>query len=189
MKAKSSAILVVLASVCGTAIGHASTSTSEATAHVLVRVTPSITVSSPRMVIIDLKDRQTDSPIRSQVQFQVRANTQEVELQVACTDLCKAGDPSSPYKIPVAGAGVQIIYEHAGGTAGGDRLLPWQPVSSVGLLPAGWTGAATEIGVFRTATATFSQNVTVDVSWHAPAANLPTGEYRGFVRLIGMVQP
>jgi hypothetical protein len=189
MKAKSPAILVTLALGCGVALAHASTNASEATAHVSVRIAPSIAVSEPRAVIIDLRDHQVDSPIRTQVQFLVRANTQEVELQVACTDLYKAGDPASAYKIPVAGIGAEIGREHGDKMAGGSRLLQWQPAPPTGLLPAGWTGAVTEVGAFTTSAATFTENVTVGVSWHITDSALPTGEYIGFVELIGMVRP
>ena len=64
-----------------------------------------ITVSGPAVVAVDLHDHQIGSPIPANVRFLVSANAQEVELQVACTDLYKAGDPTSAHRIPVAGAG------------------------------------------------------------------------------------
>ncbi len=106
MRAKSSAILVALG--CGVACAAASTHTSQAAAHVFVRIAPSIAVSGPKTVIVNLRDHEAGSPIRSEVQFQVRANTPEVEMQVVCTDLYQAGNPSCAYRIPVAGTGAQI---------------------------------------------------------------------------------
>ena len=37
--------------------------------------------------------------------------------------------------------------------------------------------------------ATFSQNVAVEVSWQTTDPNLPLGEYRGYVKLIGLIRP
>ena len=190
MKAKSPAILVALALGCSAALAQSSVNAGSATAHVFARIAPSIAVSEPRAVRIDLRDQEAGCPIVSEIQFLVRTNTQEVELQVACTDLYWAGDPSCAYKIPVAGTGAKIVCEHASETPPGDRLLQWQPAPPTGLLPGGWTGAVTEVGTFTTSTAgTFTQNVTVGVSWHATDLDLPTGEYSGFIKLIGMVRP
>jgi len=190
MKAQTGVMIVAL--VVGGSVPRADAAhgTSSATARVYATVVPSITVSEPRIVTIDLQEHQMDAPIGTQVQFLVRANTQNVELQVACTDLYRAGDPSSACKIPVGGLGVDVAHEHHDARIGGSRLLPWCSAPLVGLLPPGWTGAVTEVGLFQTTAApTFTQNVTVGVSWQPPGPNLPIGEYTGFVRLIGMVRP
>jgi hypothetical protein len=157
---------------------------------VVVQVPPHITVSAPALVSVDLQDRSISSPISASVRFLVSANTQEVELQVACTDLYRAGDPTSAYRIPVAGTGARITCAHGHASADGNSLLPWQHSPSTGLLPAGWTGAVSEAGTFTASpAATFSQNVAVDVSWNTTDPDLPLGEYRGYVKLIGMVWP
>jgi hypothetical protein len=190
MRARLLAILAASVWGCGSVVAQAAAHRSEATARVFARIAPSITVSEPRPVIVDLRDHPLGSPILGQVRFLVQANTQEVELQVACTDLYKAGDPSCAYKIPVAGAGARISCEHGNEIGGADRLVPWQPNPPAGLLPAGWTGAVSEVRVFAASTAaTFSQNVAVDVCWNTPDPGLPVGEYIGFVKLIGMVRP
>jgi hypothetical protein len=167
-----------------------SSNTSEATACVVVQVPAYITISGPALVAVDLHDYQIGSPIPASVRFLVSANAQEVDLQVACTDLYKAGDPTSAHRIPVAGAGVRITCEHGHAVAGGDALLPWQHSLPAGLLPAGWTGAVTEAATFTASPAAiFSQNVAVDVTWNTTDPDLPLGEYQGYVKLIGLIRP
>jgi len=191
MKTRLLSACCMMAVLCSqTTLMHASANTSQATAHVVVQVPSHIVVSGPAVVTVDLSDVQIGSPIFAHVGFLVRANTQKVELQVACTDLYKAGDPTSAHRIPVAGAGARITCENARAIAGGDSLLQWQHSPSAGLLPPGWTGAVSVAGTFTASpAATFSQNVSVDVSWNTTDSSLPVGEYRGFVKLIGMVQP
>ncbi len=185
MNAKSAGIFVALAWSCGVAFSQAPTQISEATARVQARVEPQIAVSEPVVVVIDLQDHQIGTTIPSEVRFAVRANTQEVEFQVACTDLCKAGDPASEHRIPVAGPGAEIMCEQ-----GGSRLLTWLHNPPVDALPGGWTGRVSEAGVFTaSAGRTFCQDVAVEVSWQATDPTLPTGEYQGILRLLGMVRP
>jgi hypothetical protein len=190
---RTTAVLAMLATgaLCPqAALTHASGNTSEATARVVVHVPAYITVSGPAVVAVDLHDHQIGSPIPANVRFLVSTNAQEVELQVACTDLYEAGDPTSAHRIPVAGAGARITCERGRAVAGGDALLQWQPSPPAGLLPAGWTGAVTEIATFTAAPAAiFSQNVGVEVSWNTTDPDLPLGEYQGYVKLIGLIQP
>lgn len=169
---------------------HTASKSSEATARVVVQVPAHLTVSGPAVVAVDLHDHQIGSPIPANVRFLVSANAQEVELQVACTDLYQAGDPTSAHRIPVAGAGVRITCERGHAVAGDDALLQWQPNLPAGLLPAGWTGAVTEAATFTASpAATFSQNVAVEVSWQTTDPDVPLGEYRGYVKLIGLIRP
>ena len=190
MKAKSPAILLALTLTWSVAFAEASAVASEATAHVSVEVMPHIAISGPAAVTIGLRDCPAGARIPAQIQFLVRANTPEVDLYVACTDLYKAGDPKSAYRIPVAGPGVQVTCTHGSQAAGGTGLLPWRHTSLSGTPFPDWTGAASEVGTFTAApTDVFSQNVTVDVAWQATNTELPPGEYTGFVQLIGMVHP
>ncbi|MGE5297253.1 MAG: hypothetical protein ACM3VT_20715 [Solirubrobacterales bacterium] len=185
MNAKCPAILLFLAWGCLIASSQAATHVSEATARLQARVEPQFAVSEPVVVAIDLQDRLIGSPIPGEVQFAVRANTRDVEFQVACTDLCKAGDPTSEHKIPVAGSGAEITRELCG-----SRILPWRQNSSTDALPGGWTGRISEVGVFTAPVGrTFNQEVAVEVSWQATDSALPMGEYQGIVRLIGLVRP
>jgi hypothetical protein len=114
MHAKSAAVFGLLAWGCGAAFSQRPTHISEATARAQARVEPQIAVSEPVIVVIDLQDGMIGPTIPSEVRLTVAANTQEVELQVACTDLYKAGDPASEHRIPVAGPGAQIGCEQAG---------------------------------------------------------------------------
>ena len=172
------------------ALARTASDASGASAQVAVRIPAHITVSGPAVVAVDLRDHQIGSSIPANVRFLVSANAQEVELQVACTDLYQAGDPTSVHRIPVAGPGVRITCERGRAVAGGDALLQWQQSPPAGLLPAGWTGAVTETATFTAfPAATFSQNVAVEVSWTATDPDLPLGEYRGYVKLIGLIQP
>jgi hypothetical protein len=185
MNEKSAAILVVLAWSGGLAFSQSATSHSEATAHIHARIEPRIAVSEPALVEIDLQDRMTGSVIPAEARFTVQANTQEVEFQVACTDLCKAGDPASEHRIPVAGPGAQITCEQAG-----SRLLAWLTAPPANALPTGWTGRVSEGSVFAApGRRAFNQEVAVEVSWQTTDSTLPTGEYQGIVRLLGMVRP
>lgn len=149
------------------------------------RVEPQIAVSEPVIVVIDLQDRMIGPVIPAEVRFSVHANTREVELQVACTDLYKAGNPASEHRIPVAGPGAEIGCERAD-----RRLLTWLHNPPANALPGGWTGRVSEAGIFIASTGrTFCRNVAVEVSWQATDPALPTGEYQGIVRLLGMVRP
>jgi len=185
MNAKLPVILTVLACECGVAFSQISAPFAEATIHVQAWVQPQIAISEPAVVILDFQDHLFGSTIPSRVQFRVRANTQEVELQVACTDLYRAGDPTSANRIPVADPGAKITCEDEEA-----RLLAWQNAAPTDALPAGWTGEVSEVGLFTAPSdRVFSQDVSVDVAWNAADPTLPTGEYQGIVRLIGLVRP
>ncbi|MEN6333998.1 MAG: hypothetical protein ABFE01_07025 [Phycisphaerales bacterium] len=185
MNAKLPMVLVVLACGRGFALSQVSAPFAEATVQVQTRIEPQIAISEPAVVIVDLQDHLLGTTIPSRVRFRVRANTQEVELQVACTDLYRAGDPTSADRIPVADPGARITSESEDA-----RLLAWQNTPSTDVLPAGWTGEVSEVGLFIAASdQVFSQDVSVDVAWNASDLTLPTGEYQGIVRLIGMVRP
>lgn len=190
MKAKYRIILLLVLLGGEPAWAQTTSLCSHATAYVKVNVAPHISVSNPVMVTIDLRENQTGIPIPARVQLAVTSNMQDVELQVACTDLYLAGDPTCGWKIPVAGAGARLTCSQGYAVAGSDSLLPWQPSPTPGLLPAGWTGAVSTVGVFTASpAAVFNQNVAVDVSWTAMDPALPLGEYSGYVRLIGLVRP
>lgn len=185
MNAKMPAIFVALAWGCGVALSQVPAPADEATVHVQTWVEPQIAISEPAVVIIDLQGHRLGSMIPSQVRFHVRANTQEVELQVACTDLYRAGDPTSPHRIPVADPGAKI-------TCADDeaRVLAWQNDPPTDALPAGWTGEVSEMALFTAASSpVFSQDVSVEVAWNATDLSLPMGEYQGIIRLIGLVRP
>ncbi|MEN6423994.1 MAG: hypothetical protein ABFE13_01420 [Phycisphaerales bacterium] len=183
-RAKCVAVFAGLAWGCGLASAAVPVRSSEATARVHVRVEPQIAVSEPQVVVVELQDRWVGSPIPSQVRFSIRANTRQVELQVACTDLCKAGNPTSAYKIPVAQSGVEIASENE------SHSLAWLHDPPTGILPAGWSGEASEVGIFAASSGdTFNQSVTVNVSWQSMDLDLPTGQYCGIVKLIAMVGP
>ena len=168
----------------GTALSQTPVHVNEAVARVQARIEPHMSVSEPVVVVVDLQDYLIELPINGQVHFSVRANMQQVELQVACTDLYEEGDPLSAHRIPVAGAGAEVTCED-----GLSQLLSWQPGALSGALPAGWTGSVSESGIFASSGPTLHQDVTVDVSWWATDSDLPLGEYRGIVRPIGMVRP
>jgi hypothetical protein len=172
------------------ALAHAVSPSGQATARIVAEVAAHITISAPVIIAVDLREHQNGSPIPAHVQFRVQANVPEVELQVACTDLYQAGDPLSAYRIPVAGAGAWITCGSGHALACGNSLLSWQSSPLPGLLPVGWTGMVSAAGTFTAApAAVFRQNVTVDVSWNATDPGLPLGEYRGYVRLIGLIRP
>lgn len=183
VNAKRAAILVAMAWCSQASSGVVYT--GQAAAHVRARILPQITVSDPVVVIIDLQDHLIGTRIPSQIRFSIRANTPEVELHVACTDLYQMGDPTSAHKIPVAGLGARITCEHAA-----SRLLAWADNAPAESFADGWTGRVSKTGVFAAPTGRgFSQDVNVDVSWYTADRNLPRGEYQGVVRLIGMARP
>jgi len=174
----------------GSAPAPAATQTGHATARVVAHVPAHLVISGPALVTVDLQDHPIGAPIPAHLRFAVHASTQEVELQVACTDLYEAGNPTSGHRIPLADTGARITCEHGRGLRDFAPLLLWRHTASAGLLPAGWTGAVSEVGVFTAApAATFNQGVVVDVSWNTTDPTLPLGEYRGYVELIGLVRP
>jgi hypothetical protein len=185
MNAKLPAVLVALAWGCGVALAQVPAPLGEATAHVQTWVQPWIAISRPEVVIIDLQEHLLGSTIPCQVRFRIQANTQEVELQVACTDLYRAGDPASAHRIPVAAPGATITCEENDA-----RPLAWLNGPPSNALPPGWRGKVSEKGLFAApAGGVFSQDVSVDVAWNAADPSLPTGEYQGIILLIGMVRP
>jgi hypothetical protein len=183
-------LLTVLVALVLCSVGMAQVS-SDATIHVYATVLPNIAVTTAN-ANINLNSTLAGVAIGGNLAFQIHANREQVDLQVAVTDLYKGDVPTSEFKLVVAGAGAQVTPENANQTEGGTGLLPWTGDSAVILanLPTGWSGKVTTVGTFESATSgNFSQGVNVGVSWNTNDFELPTGEYSGYVKLIGLIKP
>jgi hypothetical protein len=127
--------------------------------------------------------------VTGKVCFEVDANIQILNFRAAATDLYRDDNPSSVYKIPVAGTGAQITCQYGRQIPSGTGLLAWQADPSPSMLPAGWTGAVSETGTFESGqNGAFSQPVWVTVQWDQSDAALPAGRYSGFVKLAAAVE-
>jgi hypothetical protein len=69
---------------------------------------------------------------------------------------------------------------------GGDGLLEWATAAMLN----GLNGQESESGTFESGQrGHFSQSVAVEITYDQKDPELPTGEYSGFVKLVGMVIP
>jgi len=193
MKKSVLVVLMVLVLGSGVAFGQVTyRASANATATVYANIVPNISVSGPT-VAVNLAGTgngfAAGQEIPGNIQFTVHANSQEVDMQVVATDLYKGDDPTSTFRIPISSTGAQITCAAGSQLHGGSGLLPWQTTPPPGMIPASWTGAVSQIGTFTAGTnGTFSQAVTVGLSWKTSDFELPQGEYSGFVKLIAMVQ-
>lgn len=73
--------------------------TNSAAAHVIVNVARNVAINAntPQVVVSAIQSEAFDVEVR----FQVRANTQVLDLSIQAADLYKHDDTSSPYKIPL----------------------------------------------------------------------------------------
>jgi hypothetical protein len=179
------AILVALVLVSGVALADR---TSSATAPVSVDVVANIGIAYTGATVV-MSPVQTGA-VEGAVIFAVEANVQEIDLQVAVSNLYKDNAPASVSQIPVditKKVGVRpVIGQEL--PVGEDNALPLLPSSvAVGPFPIGFQ---TVQGHFGSGTAGhFSQSVTVTPSWTQTDPELPVGTYGGIVILTGVINP
>jgi hypothetical protein len=124
------------------------------------------------------------------VVFSIEANVQELDLQVAVSNLYKDNAPGSVSQIPVDTSKKVGVKPAIGQElpVGQDNALELIPTSvPVGPFPIGFQ---TVTGHFGSGTAGhFSQSVTVTPSWKQSDKELPVGTYGGIVILTGVINP
>ena len=172
-------------------IAAAGGQSTEAIVHVCVEVRlnvglwpplPNIVVSPLQPVVF--VGRLQPGRIPGQVTFRVDSNYEEISVQVSCTHLYRDGSPASGQVISVAGPGAMVYPENGNEIYGGfDDLLEWQAAYTA---PDGAMGNTTAAGIFESGqNGMFGQNVTVDIAWNMADEELASGEYSGYVRLVG----
>ena|GEM_PF-1493196 len=149
---------------------------------VYVEVLGMIAVATP-MPVVSLGS-VAPGQIPAQVTFRIDSNLQDLDLQVSATHLYKGGSPTSTQVIEVAGSGARVEPQNGNETSGGmDNFLEWGPVWTG---PDSLLGRETVVSTFESGQVNrFSQDVTVSLEWNPAAAHLATGEYSGYVRLVG----
>ena len=174
--------------------------TDDAEVRVYAKVNPNLTITPNEVAPVELTVQGDD--IAGTVNFMVHANVQEVSFSVEATCLYKADDPTSPHIIPIAGTGALVQPAVGNAKAPADNDLDWigdvtvavgngdgtVTITSpnIGLGIHGMTSNTTEVQVFESGQSNrFSQNVAVTCEWEQIELELPTGQYSGFVRLIG----
>jgi hypothetical protein len=162
---------------------------SEGTVGVYANLTANIALS-PTILVARLGDHQSGNLFTANLGFRVDSNKEQVQLQVIATDLYKAGQLASLKKIDVVGTGATIIGDGVTRllAEGGSNVLLWG--TDTAGLPGAWTGKISSQGIFEnTQIGTFSHDIIVAVDYKGVDPQLPTGEYSGTVKLVGMVQP
>jgi hypothetical protein len=182
MKAMLLAVVVALALTSGVALADKQ---SEATAQVWVEIVANISIGVDNPVL-DLGDFQTGL-LDGTVTFRVDSNVETVNLYVLATSLYKGGDTTDPEVAPIPVAlnvPVQVAFDNGGETEAGDNLLAWTYTGDINGVPA----AQTESGEFESSQdGHFSQDVSITCTWNQADAEKTTGEYSGFVKLVGLI--
>ena len=160
--------------------------TSSATANVSVDVVANIGIAYTGATVV-MSPVQTGA-VSAAVIFSVEANVQEIELQVAVSNLYKDNAPLSISQISVDTSKKVGVVPAIGQElpVGEDNALPLVPTSvAVGVFPVGYQ---TVQGHFGSGTAGhFSQSVAVTPSWIQTNPELPVGTYGGIVILTGVI--
>ena len=174
--------LALMCLVPGLALADGS---SEATADVFVTIDPNIGLM-PVSPFIDMGTWQTGE-FTGTIPFRVDANTEQVRLQVAASNLYKGADPFAGLVPPVdifQPDGVTVTAELGNPTGGDDHNVAYTGPYTIDDFP----GFITEEITFESAQpGHFSQNVELVVTWTQPDPEKPMGEYGGKVRLMAWV--
>ena len=186
------AVTMVMLLVAGTS--GAQLTSGDAEARVQVRVNPTISVM-PISVDLDL-GTVSSGEFTGTVQYVVHTNMQYVELGIVATYLYKADDPGSPHMIPLTGEGVVIIALDdtdgvgANPVGGVNGEVPWiDPLNPISY-DNGMLALATALQEFESGQAgRFSHDIDVAITWDQSYAELPEGDYSGFVKLLGVITP
>ena len=161
----------------------------EAEAHVWVDVVSNIAVGidDPDVDIGSIAFGEFDAVIT----FRIDANVESVKITITATDLYKGDTAASTWKIPVkrgddTGALVQPAMGNAMG--GHSNLLAW--LAGHVAYPNGMNASVSETVEFESGqNGHFSQDVDVTITYDQNYAELPRGEYSGFVKLVAEIDP
>ena len=125
----------------------------------------------------------------AKVTFRIDANVEEVKIKIIATDLYKGDSASSPWKIPVkTGTDTGALVEPQMGNAmgGHSNLLLWVALDALHGMVA---HVSEEVAFESGQNAHFSQPVDVTITYDQNYAELPKGEYSGFVKLVATIDP
>lgn len=162
--------------------------TGNATADIVVRVNPNVTVGV-LTAIVDAGTVQTGT-FTATIRYRIDANVEAVALYVEASPLYKGNDPTNTDVAPIPlnlTAGATIAAANANPINAGTNVANFiNPTALVRNFPA----AGTETIVFESSqNGHFSQDVTVAVSWLQDDPEKPQGEYSGVVRLTALILP
>lgn len=185
MRATLLASLVALMLISGIAVADPS---GDAIAKVYVEVVPNIAVGVVDAVV-NLGQVQTGT-FGGAITFRIDANTEQVDMWVAATDLFKGDEYSEdPEVSPIAvntAAGALVKPMNGNRVGGAGNTLQYTGATTIN----GWAANATETGRFESGqNGHFSQDVDVTVKWNQPDDEKPQGEYSGYVMLTALVVP
>ena len=158
---------------------------SEATAHVYVNVVPNVAV---RVMDANVNLGQVQfGDFYSTITFQVEANSQDVWLSAAASNLYKGNVPQSEYYLPVLEpAGVTITPDFATPMNGGSNNASFIGDYEIN----GFPGLLTEQINFESGQNNrFSQDVDLVFTWRQPDPDQPQGQYSGWVKMYAMIYP
>jgi len=156
--------------------------TSYAWGHVYVNVVSNVAVSVITSNVA-LGSIQT-GVFPGEITFRVDANSEEVALSVAATQLYKGDDPTNPTVSPIAleqSLGALIEPTNASPMNGGSNTAMYTAPYDYN----GFLGFQTEYISFESSQpGYFSQPVFVTVAWNQDDSEKPQGQYSGFVCLF-----
>jgi hypothetical protein len=201
-----SKLIICMVLGCLLVAGNASAQNASQTVEVFATVGPQIEMLAPATVPMPAP---VDNTWTGLVTYEIHGNTQYVDMYVDATCLYKGSTSSSINIIPIAGTGATVKALYGQPINGDPELLNWagtpitwsvdeDPVTHIGITKI--TGGAVTINGMKGNRSvvrryesgqggSFSQDVDVQCNWFNPNAELPIGQYGGFVRLTAMVVP
>jgi hypothetical protein len=174
--------VVLIAGFSGMALAR---DTMSVDARVQVNVEPTITVGvlSPSLTPV-IQPGHEDAVI--EVGFMVDSNSQMLRIGAAASDLFKGDVPGGPYSLARKG-GVKIVCTGANTLNGVSNIVTYGPGTVV---INGFTAYNTNAIIFESSQSNrFSLPCYLTFTWGTTDAELPTGQYSGYVRFIGTVVP
>jgi hypothetical protein len=167
-------------------------SSNSAAAHVICNVVPNVAINpnTPQVVVSAIQSDEFDV----EVEFQVQANTQVLELSVQASSLFKHDDPNSPYFIPLmSGSETVDVTIQSGSPLGGlnNKLSFVGPAASpIEVAGRSYPASTTDTKQYGSGQGEFwNQWTKVTVGYDQAVETLPTGEYSGGIQLTAVVVP
>ena len=162
-------------------------SASSGTAKVLVNVDPIIAVTPVPPATITVQAGKFAIPVT----FTIGANKQEVKFSAAGTDLYKADDPLGTEVAPIPfdqARACTLTLTSGNALDGANNQLPLPFAADV--LINGFPSYISGSKVFQSSqNGHFSQDVVLVCGWNQSDNEKPKGQYSGFVRLYGVLEP
>ncbi len=181
------AALLLTVFVCSSQASTTSDQGANATSHVWLTVNPTIGVQAVTGSV-NLGTLKTGE-IYAPVTFRIDANTQFVNLSAIVTNLYKGDDGSSPYSIPVVVTkDVAVSPGNGHATNPHADVLAYVTHGQVSTPNGSFMGHTTEVVTFESSeNGHYSMDVDLTPTWNNADAELPRGEYSGFVTLFSSI--